>query len=345
MSRTNSPYGQHWRHFASCNREDTVHRIEVIRMRLKTADELESEEDKLRFLFQINPPITLAGIDGALAIWDGDARGWSQVGLAHRFYVTGQQIAIAHYEYEKRIVEAVRNCQLTFDRSSREILRLLDCQKPPITLSSPLEKMRSAVKSPFRPKTMFPSDDWMQTLLLSIVFGDEQFSHWAFSLMNSEHPAVGNDWLEERLWTIVYFACCLWKGTSAEIPKRYQAAVAKVRGLFESWTDPERFATSLVEIANLGARARRKALSPIQCPPCQVFPVEVLAILKIRSDLGLTTLPLEHPLVETPLFRVPDKIEPVSDKLLDTIDRAIRQVFPEFSWIWTLQSPQAASPT
>jgi hypothetical protein len=57
--------------------------------------------------------------------------------------------------------------------------------------------------------------------------------------------------------------------------------------------------------------------------PESVFPAEILAVYRVRQDLGLPTPKVRHPLLETPLGRVPSPLPRVPDDVLDRVITAV----------------------
>jgi len=68
--------------------------------------------------------------------------------------------------------------------------------------------------------------------------------------------------------------------------------------------------------------------------PYNVFPVEILAIQRVRKDLGLSVPLIVHPLLDSPLVQVPSTPPLVQDALLGRIKERARTDFPEIGDPW-----------
>jgi hypothetical protein len=63
-------------------------------------------------------------------------------------------------------------------------------------------------------------------------------------------------------------------------------------------------------------------------PPYLIFPAEILAIIRVRKDLGLSTPTIDHPLMQTPLANPPVEMPAVNDELLDRVIAKVRTILP-----------------
>ncbi len=91
------------------------------------------------------------------------------------------------------------------------------------------------------------------------------------------------------------------------------------------WTGDERlFAQKLVDLLDLHLEQTRGAGALFDDPPCQVYPVEVLAIRAVRDRIGLPTPKVDHPLMFTNLVTmVPDAPWP-GHELVQRLERELR---------------------
>ena len=72
-----------------------------------------------------------------------------------------------------------------------------------------------------------------------------------------------------------------------------------------------------------------------EAQPYQVFPVEILALLRARRMLGQDLPVVDHPLIAAnPLAEVPAVIEGSADPLLTTLATRVRQAYPDIE-DWT----------
>ena len=59
-----------------------------------------------------------------------------------------------------------------------------------------------------------------------------------------------------------------------------------------------------------------------------LFPLEILAIQRIRREQGLPTPEIDHPLMQTPLAHPPEVMPHVEDELLNQVIAKVRKELP-----------------
>jgi len=64
------------------------------------------------------------------------------------------------------------------------------------------------------------------------------------------------------------------------------------------------------------------------------FPVEILAAISIRKELGLSMPEIPHPLMQTPFVRYPVQQSPADDPILEAAIKKIREAHPEIGHPW-----------
>ncbi len=63
-------------------------------------------------------------------------------------------------------------------------------------------------------------------------------------------------------------------------------------------------------------------------PPFDLYPIEILAIYRVRERLGLTTPTIDHPLLSTPLASVAARdVMPVDDAIIPRVEKLYLDVF------------------
>jgi hypothetical protein len=104
------------------------------------------------------------------------------------------------------------------------------------------------------------------------------------------------------------------------------------RDVLAAWNDPDALADALARACDHHCRRARGAPSAEGMEfywfPHSVFAPEVLAVLRVRDVLGLTTPALEHPLLANPLARPPAAIVPAVDPVLDRVMAVVEEELP-----------------
>lgn len=65
--------------------------------------------------------------------------------------------------------------------------------------------------------------------------------------------------------------------------------------------------------------------------PFNILPVEIMAVYRVRRELGLETPIVDHPLIQSPLFSPPPLTDPPADPLLERVIAHIQKDFPGIS--------------
>ncbi len=68
--------------------------------------------------------------------------------------------------------------------------------------------------------------------------------------------------------------------------------------------------------------------------PYNVFPVDILAIRRVRDDLGLGTPDVHHPLLDSLLNKVPVKPPEIQDDILKIVRTRASQELPRIGDPW-----------
>lgn len=101
--------------------------------------------------------------------------------------------------------------------------------------------------------------------------------------------------------------------------------------VIEAWDDPTKLGNALVNLCDYHCQQMDgdifKWYPEFQYPPFKLVPVEILAIRKLREQLGLATPEVKHPLLELPTASMP--LPDLEDTQPDEIINRIRQAYPE----------------
>jgi hypothetical protein len=159
----------------------------------------------------------------------------------------------------------------------------------------------------------------------------QRYATWALLKCVVEPGAVNKrEWAEEsyepfllRLLNRVY-----GQPLPEEIMER---DLGVYRPVLDHWDDPEALAAPLAAICDFHCR-HMNYRGGYKClfddPPFDLIPCEILAIRRLRSDAGLATPVVDHPLLATPLAEMPSGPLDVRDELLDRVKALHAEYFP-----------------
>jgi hypothetical protein len=104
-------------------------------------------------------------------------------------------------------------------------------------------------------------------------------------------------------------------------------------GILSNWDIPEALAEPLVTACDYhceNLRERNDNLAEFDEPPFDLYPVEILAIYKVREGLGLETPKIDHPLMSTPLASLASRdVTPIDDPIIRRVERLYNNFFGE----------------
>ncbi|MHB1425943.1 MAG: hypothetical protein ACYC3I_22495 [Gemmataceae bacterium] len=175
----------------------------------------------------------------------------------------------------------------------------------------------------------------------AIATGEDAFAHgFGQKLIANFHECGGGDpiaFYHVPFRPFMFKLYTLWAGVDITFRDDVPDPIGRYQQLIDSWQDAEAFPQALRDACDYHC---------VQCiddadlkhdfvwPPYHIFPVEILAIQRIRRDLGLPVPDIHHPLLESPLMQVPATPPPVHDELLERIKARIRILFPDVGDPW-----------
>ena len=105
--------------------------------------------------------------------------------------------------------------------------------------------------------------------------------------------------------------------------------------VLDAWTNEGELVKALFDICDYHCQNTYKDAVPFCEVPYTVFPAEMLAIRRVRSELGLVTPTVEHPLLSTPLFHVPNPVpRRRKDERIEQVLARCHEVFPWLKIPW-----------
>lgn len=140
-------------------------------------------------------------------------------------------------------------------------------------------------------------------LVKSVETGDEVFLGW-------QHTPF------EPFLVKLY---ALWRGQNLDVRRPGICRLGVYQQVFDAWDDEPAFAAAVRGICDYHcARTTGSRLDhEFQWGIYDVFPGEVLALQRIRRELGMPQVTVEHPLLDNPLAHPPEEIVPVEDELME----------------------------
>ncbi len=170
-------------------------------------------------------------------------------------------------------------------------------------------------------------------LAASIAMHQDAFAHWCGSRL-IKCIDTGNDVFPE--WHLTAFEpfmvklYALWQGRDLDVRRPGICRLGVYQQVFDAWKSEQGFAAALRAICDYHcARSDQLGDNEFQWSVYDVFPAEVLALLRIRQELGLPQVRIDHPLLDNPLARPPEEITPVHDELME---RAITWLRGVMAW-------------
>jgi hypothetical protein len=124
-----------------------------------------------------------------------------------------------------------------------------------------------------------------------------------------------------------------WK----ELPAPHSALPCPPLGVYQelldSWAASEQdFAAAVVKACDYhGERSVDGQIAHAEFVriPHNVFPAEILAVKRVREEEGLPWPTVNHPLLNTPLAKLPPSLPRIRTDLLDRVADAVRSLIPE----------------
>ena len=130
---------------------------------------------------------------------------------------------------------------------------------------------------------------------------------------------------------------CLWVGEEISFSDDVADPLGPYQPLIDAWDDEDEFAEALVQACDYHCQEsfdRAKGYPPFVWGPYDVYPVEILAIQRVRRDLGLPTPEIDHPLLASALCHPPETPPEVRDPLLEDVAARLKEEFPQIGDPW-----------
>jgi hypothetical protein len=129
----------------------------------------------------------------------------------------------------------------------------------------------------------------------------------------------------------------LWKGTELKFDAVKVCPLGVYQEILDAWHDEGALAKAMTAVCDyhcVRAFDDPDGFPEFAWEPYNVFPVDILAIQRVRRDLGLKTPTIEHPLLDTPLTKTPVTPPPVDDQVLATVRQRALDELPGIGDPW-----------
>lgn len=233
------------------------------------------------------------GIDGVIAVLKGDAGGWA---LVHR--------AVLYYRWQLRICRApLRHPEAFASYSEKAFLRKMERVAACLACfarACGLEELEAEALA-----TLCEIPNWP---------GSVDQKHWTRRIFEP-------------------FVMVLLKRIRGEsVHKEFATRDLGVYGeVIEAWENPTQLGQALSHICDYHCQQMDgdvfKWYPEFDRPPFDLLPVEILAIRRIRQQLGLAMPEVQHPLLDLPTANLPPPAP--EDTQPDEVLRRIQKAYPE----------------
>jgi hypothetical protein len=158
----------------------------------------------------------------------------------------------------------------------------------------------------------------LMELMSAVAFHEDQFADWCGrrmlrSYVERDYATDAKSWTVNNCDLFMLFLFARWKDIALGPVPRAEVNNGPYQEVFDAWEDPARFGAAVEAICEYHASHCTGDEDPFM-HPYDVFPAEILALKRIREDLGLTFPErLSSPIMNTPLASVPVSIPRVED--------------------------------
>ncbi len=163
----------------------------------------------------------------------------------------------------------------------------------------------------------------------ALAIGDYGMANWvAERMLRSLSDDMFTGWDVMAFEPFMLKLCARWKKEAPDWTKHKLAKLGPYQAVFDSWDSNAALAEALVRVCDYHieyADARSdEYLDQFAPHPYDIYPLEILAVFRVREKEGLPSCSVDHPLMKSPLADVPRSPPMVADKLLhDVRSRAV----------------------
>src|SRR6266511_2518316 len=146
------------------------------------------------------------------------------------------------------------------------------------------------------------------------------------------------DWQYTPFHPFIARLYALWRGCEIDTEEGPLRNLGIYQALLDGWNDDEQYAAALLRACDYHCTRRfskEDEDTEFWHAPFQVFPAEILAVQRVRREQVGSAPMVSHPLLDTPLGRVPVSLPLLHDQLLQ---RVITRVHTELANLQTKAS-------
>ena len=233
------------------------------------------------------------GICGTVEVMDGNSKGWQQIdsALSFRYWETKLRASISFWASVHGQPQAVFPLLCSDTQRAAHLL----------TFATAIELQ------PWEA-------EWGKTLLKMIPFvAENSAKNWAKAVYE---PFVLL--LRQRF-------------DGSELPSNItNRRLGPYADVFKNWSNPTGLSQAISDLCNHHCEHTVDLVrgDEFDVSPFDLYPVEILAIYKIRERLGLETPKIDHPLLSTPLASLaPRRITPIDDPIIRRVEKLYHDFF------------------
>jgi len=163
--------------------------------------------------------------------------------------------------------------------------------------------------------------DFLGQMLLSVAFstslGEDEAAWWLGDRLVQlavNHDTITNSNMLTTGYTepFLFRLYCAWRRQDVDLSELGVKDYGPFRAFFDRWHNAAAIEAATLELCRLHAsksanvdREDSDLVFGLQSGPFQELPVEILFLQRVRRDLGLSVPNPEHPLLRSPLMRIP----------------------------------------
>lgn len=145
-------------------------------------------------------------------------------------------------------------------------------------------------------------------------------------IQSFEDENIFDDWEANPFGAFMTKLYTLWKGIELELDD----SVGVYQQVLDAWHEPDKMPEALVAACDYHCAridGEEHGLE-FEYNPYSEFAAELLAIRRVRDDLGLETPEISHSLLDSPLAHPPERMPEYEDELLERVIELAKQDLP-----------------
>jgi hypothetical protein len=165
--------------------------------------------------------------------------------------------------------------------------------------------------------------DWQGTRFIQNLAGKNNYYH---------------DWHDRSFEMFAAKLYAMLRDVPLDVTRENEVGLGIYQRILDHWHDPDALSLLLVEVCEYHWRETSDLdklghVGAFASAPYGMFPVEILALSRVRQHLGLTMPKVDHVLMKSPLSSPPENVPAVQDEILESIiDRARKERTIEEGW-------------